>query len=306
MEGHSETRFTILVALAGNLAIAAMKFVAAFFTGSSAMLSEAFHSTVDTGNEVLLLYGQHRASRPADAAHPLGYGRELYFWSFIVALFIFATGAGLSFYEGLQHLLRPEPIETAWISYGVLGFSFVFELSSWVVALRNFRRTKGEDGYWQAVRESKNPPDFIVLFEDTAALVGILIAAMGTFLSAHYGLHIADGAASIGIALVLAGVAVVLARESKGLLLGEPANAATVDSIRAIAARSPAIEKVNGMVTVHLAPDQVLVALSADFHDSIDAGEVERAIARVQDEIRAENPSVAIVYLTPRSASAQK
>ena len=300
-DGH--TRLTILVALAGNLAIAIMKFVAAFWTGSSAMLSEAFHSTVDTGNELLLLYGQHRAARPADAVHPLGYGRELYFWSFIVALFIFATGAGVSLYEGIIRVLEPQPIETPWISYTVLSLAFVFEGVSWLVALHNFNRIRGTDSYWRAMRESKDPPDFIVLFEDTAALVGILIAAAGTYVSVHYGYPMADGAASIGIAAVLAATAAVLARESKGLLVGEPASPETVASIRALADATPAIERVNSIVTIHLGPDEIMVALSADFDDRLHADDVEEAVAALQADIRAANPTVAVVYVTPRAAN---
>ena len=301
----SHTRITILTALAGNTAIAILKFAAAWWTGSSAMLSEAFHSTVDTFNEILLLYGQHRSDKPADAKHPLGYGRELYFWSFIVALFIFATGAGVSLYEGIARVLNPAPIETPFVAYGVLGLSFLFEGASWGVAWRNFLRTKGEAGLWAAVRESKNPPDFIVLFEDSAAIAGLAIAVAGTLLSAGFGYERADGFASIGIAAVLAVTAAVLARESKGLLIGEPASAETAAAIRAIAARHPAIDRLNGVVTIHLAPDEIMVALNADFVDWVSAGDVERAVAEMQDEIRAKVPTAAIVYITPRARPAK-
>ena len=302
MSQMSHTRFTILAALTGNLAIAVIKFAAAWWTGSSAMLSEAVHSVVDTGNEGLLLYGQYRSDKPADPIHPLGYGRELYFWSFIVALLIFATGAGVSFYEGVLHMLAPEPIRTPLVSYVVLGLSFAFESVSWFIAYRNFLRTKGTAGHWEAVRDSKNPPDFIVLFEDTAALAGIVIALFGTVAAAQFGYERADGLASIGIALVLAATAVVLARESKGLLIGEPASPEIVASIHEIAARHPAVDRINRVVTTHLAPDEIMVALSADFDDRVSAGVVETAVAEIQTEIRQANPTVAIVYITPRAS----
>jgi divalent metal cation (Fe/Co/Zn/Cd) transporter len=209
----------------------------------------------------------------------------------------------VSLYEGIIRVLEPQPIETPWISYTVLSLAFVFEGVSWLVALHNFNRIRGTDSYWRAMRESKDPPDFIVLFEDTAALVGILIAAAGTYVSVHYGYPMADGAASIGIAAVLAATAAVLARESKGLLVGEPASPETVASIRALADATPAIERVNSIVTIHLGPDEIMVALSADFDDRLHADDVEEAVAALQADIRAANPTVAVVYVTPRAAN---
>ena len=180
---EAESGLVLYAALAANLGIAIAKFVAAGLTGSSAMLTEGFHSVVDSLNQILLLYGQKRADRPADHLHPVGYGRELYFWSFVVAILIFATGAGLSVFEGVVHLADPEPPRDATIAYAVLAISFALEGASWVTAVRAFGRAKGGQGWWRAIRRSKDPPAFIILFEDSAALVGLAIAAIGIWLS---------------------------------------------------------------------------------------------------------------------------
>jgi cation diffusion facilitator family transporter len=235
------TRLTVYAALTGNLLIALTKFVASVWTGSSAMLSEAFHSLVDTGNEILLLYGQHRAAEPPGPRHPLGHGRELYFWSFVVAVQIFALGAGLALYEGVRHVLHPSPIQNPTVSYVVFGLSGLFEAGSWWTALRGFQKTKGNLSYWEAVRRSKDPPAFIVLLEDSAALIGLAIAVLGTVASAEFGLRIFDGVASIGIGAVLGGIAILLAKESKGLLIGESAEPKTTRLIAETAKRQPEV-----------------------------------------------------------------
>ncbi|RUY17703.1 cation diffusion facilitator family transporter, partial [Mesorhizobium sp. M7A.F.Ca.US.005.03.2.1] len=207
MAGHGGSKKVIYAALAGNLAIALTKFAAAAFTGSSAMLSEGVHSLVDTGNGGLLLYGMHRAARPADRTHPLGHGRELYFWSFIVALLVFALGAGVSFYEGAVHIMAPEPVANAKVNYIVLGLSFLFEGSSWWVALKEFRRQKGRQGWLQAVQSSKDPSVYTVLFEDSAALLGLIVAFAGILAAELLEMPELDGAASIGIGLILGATA---------------------------------------------------------------------------------------------------
>src|SRR5207302_7473031 len=213
----------IYAALVGNLLVALTKFLTAGLTGSSAMASEAVHSLVDTGNEVLLLYGLRRAARPPDELHPLGHGRELYFWSFIVTILIFALGAGVSMYEGILHVIAPVPISNPVVNYVVLGLALVLEGTSWGVALKEFRAVKGKRGYFEAVRQSKDPTMFMVLFEDTAALIGVMIALAGIATSETFDLPVLDGAASIGIGVLLGVVAMFLAREAKGLLIGEPA-----------------------------------------------------------------------------------
>ena len=204
MAAHSGAKKTVYAALVGNLAIAATKLAAAALTGSSAMLSEGVHSLVDTGNEVLLLYGLHRSTLPPDDTHPLGHGRELYFWSFVVAVLVFALGAGVSIYEGVSHILRPEPMQRVMVNYAVLGLSAIFEGISWTVAVRQFRKAKGELGFIAAARRSKDPTTFTVLLEDSAALVGIAVAAIGIFAAQRLAIPELDGVASIGIGLVLA------------------------------------------------------------------------------------------------------
>ncbi len=295
----SSTSLTVYAALAANLAIAITKFVAAFFTGSSAMLSEGFHSLVDTSNQVLLLYGQHRASRPPDREHPLGHGRELYFWSFIVAVLIFGLGAGLSLYEGVQHVMAPKPLHGSYTAnYIVLGISFLFEAASWGFALHNFRRSKGNDDIVEAIQESKDPPSFIVLLEDSAALIGLAIAAAGIGAAQYFDEPVLDGVASIGIGLLLAGTAFFLARESKSLLIGEAASPRVERAIRRIVENDAAVEGLTRLYTLHLAPDQIVAVLQLDFSD-VSSDQIESAIARIQNRVRSEVPHVITTFITP-------
>jgi cation diffusion facilitator family transporter len=291
----------VYAALAGNLLIAVTKFIAAAVTGSSAMLSEGVHSLVDTGNECLLLYGLKRSAVRADRSHPWGHGRELYFWTFIVALLVFAVGAGVSFYEGIVHLRNPELHRNSLVSYLVLGLSFCFEGASFRVALKEFRAAKAELGYLEAVRQSKDPTTFSVLLEDAAALVGIGIAFLGVSLSQLTGRPEFDGAASLGIGVVLALTSILLARESKGLLIGEAAHPAIQSSILAIAGRDPAIEKANGVLTLHLAPNQIVAALSAQFVENLRAPDIEACVTRIEGQIRATHPSLSLLFIKPQS-----
>jgi cation diffusion facilitator family transporter len=291
----------IYAALAGNLLIAVTKFAAALWTGSSAMLSEGVHSLVDTGNQGLLLYGHHRAARPPDERHPLGFGRELYFWSFIVALLVFALGAGVSLYEGIQQVRERHPISDPVVNYVVIGFSMIFEGASWRIALREFRRTKGDLGYFEAFRRSKNAPLFLVLFEDTAALIGLTIALAGNIASYHFGMAELDGYASLGISLVLAITAAMLARESKELLIGEPAGTRVTNSIMKIAREQDGVERVNGMLTVHLAPDEIVLALSLEFADRLTTPEIEQRVAALESRLRSAHSDIITVLVKPQS-----
>jgi cation diffusion facilitator family transporter len=297
------TRQVVYAALIGNLLVAATKAVAAFWTGSSAMLSEALHSVVDSGNELLLLYGQHRAARPPDAAHPLGHGRELYFWSFIVALLIFAIGAGVSIYQGIAQLRHPTPIEDAWINYVVLAFALVFEGASWVFSVKQFRSAAARRrlGFYESFRRSKDPPSFMVLFEDSAALLGIGIAAAGTFMAAHFQQPEYDAIASLLIGLVLGTIALVLAQESKSLLIGESADTDLRDSIVRVAAQNPIVRRVNGLLTAQLAPDQILVALSLEFSDDVRVPELEERIVEIERAIRTRHGEVIAVFVKPQT-----
>jgi cation diffusion facilitator family transporter len=297
----SSSRKVIYAALLGNVLVALTKFLAAGVTGSSAMISEGVHSLVDTGNEVLLLYGLRRAARPPDEAHPLGHGRELYFWSFIVALLIFAVGAGVSLYEGITHIFHAVPLTKPVVNYVVLALAILFESGSWWVAFREFRATKGAQGYYEAVRESKDPPGFLVLFEDSAALVGLFIALVGTAAADLLELPVLDGVASIAIGLVLAVVALFLAQESKALLIGEGASREIVASICRIAGSERGVEHANGLFTVHLGPRQVVAALSVDFADDLSARDVEDIVARIERRIRDRHPEVISILIKPQS-----
>lgn len=301
MAANSSSRTVVYAALVGNLLVALTKTAAALRTGSSAMLSEAIHSFVDTGNEILLLYGLYRAGRQPDMTHPLGYGRELYFWSFIVALLIFALGAGVSIYEGIAHIRNPEPIRDPLVNYIVLALSFVFEGATWWVALKRFNVAKGELGYYEAFRRSKDPPSFMVLFEDTAALAGILIAAIGNFVSVFLNEPMFDGIASIAIGAVLGTTAVLLARESKSLLIGEQASPELTRSILHAAAAEPSVSRPNGLLTVQLAPDQIVAALSLEFADTFRAPEIENAVIAIEQRVRSAHPEVIALFVKPQT-----
>jgi cation diffusion facilitator family transporter len=239
--GRSSSKTVIYAALVGNLAVAATKFGAAGYTGSAALLSEAIHSSVDTGNQLLLLLGIRRAARPANTRHPFGHGLELYFWAFVVAVLIFGVGAGVSLVEGVHRIMNPHPIQNAWVNYVVLGLALVFEGSVWIVALRTFRRSNDRRGWLEAVRQSKDPTVFTVLFEDTAAMLGLLVAFAGVVLSQALDRPILDGVASVIIGLILAGTAAFLAWECQSLLTGEGVAPDVQASIRAIAAADPAV-----------------------------------------------------------------
>lgn len=301
MAGHGGSRRVIYAALAGNLAIALTKFAAAFFTGSSAMLSEGVHSLVDTGNGGLLLYGMHRAARPADRSHPFGHGRELYFWSFIVALLVFALGAGVSFYEGVVHIMAPEPVENPSVNYIVLGLSFLFEGSSWLVAVKEFRRSKGRFGWLEAVRVSKDPSVFTILFEDSAALLGLVVAFVGILCAQLLDMPELDGVASLGISLILALTAIFLARESKGLLLGEPASREVQAKVLAIAGQDPAVQRANGLVSVHIGPEEIVAGLSMEFEDHLAVPEIEACVERIEARLKAEVPTVKSLFVKPQT-----
>ena len=276
----------IYVALIGNALIAILKFIAAAITGSSAMLSEAIHSLVDTGNQVLLLYGLKRAQRPPDKNFPFGYGKEIYFWSFIVAILIFALGAGISIYEGIIHLLHPKPITTPYINYIVIGFAMMFEGFAWYFAFKAFTKSKGKWSYIMAVQKGKDPSILVVLFEDSAALIGLVVAFLGIFLGQVTGIVYFDGAASIIIGLILAGTATWLAYETKGLLIGESANDSIVQGIRELASGHDYVEHVNEVLTLHMGPDFILVNISLDFMDEATADEIETTVEKLDKEIK--------------------
>ncbi|RYY24412.1 MAG: cation transporter [Sphingomonadales bacterium] len=292
----------LYAALAANLGIAVAKFIAAAITGSSSMLTEGVHSLVDSGNQGLLLYGQRRARRLPDALHPFGYGRELYFWAFVVAILIFGLGAGVSVYEGWKHIAAPEPLHDPTINYVVLAVALALEGTSWWIALAEFAQGKGDMGWWEAVKESKDPTGFIVLFEDSAALAGLIVAGVGIWASHALGDPRIDGWASVIIGGILAGVAILLAREAKGLLIGERADPAMIADIRAMLEAEDAITAVNHVRTVHSAPEKVFVAISADFADTLSMGEAESLIERIEKALKARMPVISSIYIRPEKA----
>ena len=291
----------VLAALVGNSLIAVTKFAAAAVTGSSAMLSEAIHSVVDTGNQVLLLYGMKRSARPADSHHPFGYGMELYFWAFVVAILIFGLGAGISFYEGILRIRAPEALTDVYLNYAVLGAAFVFEGVAWWIAFREFRRVKGSRGWLQALQASKDPGVFTVLFEDTAAMLGLVVAFAGIWLGETLGIPEFDGYASIGIAVILALTAALLAYECKGLLIGESADPRILTGLRALLGERDAIIGINEVLTMHLGPRDVLVNLSIDFRDQLSAGTVESEISLIERNIKAAFPEITRVFIEAQS-----
>ncbi|MGZ8363611.1 MAG: cation diffusion facilitator family transporter [Caulobacteraceae bacterium] len=305
MSSHASKK-VIFAALAGNSAIAVTKFAAAAFTGSAAMMSEAVHSSVDTGNQLLLLFGMKRAARPATPHHPFGHGLELYFWTFVVAILIFGFGSVVSIAHGIERIHHPEPIKDVWINYVVLGLSILFEAGSWWVAFKEFMVQSGDKGWWKEIRSSKDPTVFTVLFEDSAAMAGLIIALLGIFLSEQLHMPVLDGIASIGVGVVLAGTAAFLAFESHSLLTGESVSRETRDSINRLAAAQAGVERVNQALTMHFGPQEVLLALSLDFKDSISAGDVEAAVTKLEKTIKAAHPEVKRVFIEAQSFAADR
>jgi cation diffusion facilitator family transporter len=287
----------IIAALIGNALIAVTKFAAAAYTGSSAMLSEGVHSLVDTGNQVLLLFGLKQSRKPPDEDFPFGHGKEIYFWSFVVAILLFAVGAGVSFYEGVVRVVTPHPVENVFVNYIVLGFAMIFEGAAWYLAFKEFGRVKGSRGYIEAVRQGKDPSFFVVLFEDSAAMLGLLVAFVGVWLGDVTGNSVFDGIASMIIGLILGGAAVWLAYETKGLLIGERANREVVDGIRRLINTQPSVRHVNEVLTMHMGPEFILVNVSVDFSDNIRVGEIEETVARMDHQIKANFPNVKRVFV---------
>jgi cation diffusion facilitator family transporter len=306
MSAHTTSTRTLVVALLANLGIAASKFIAAWITGSSAMLTEGVHSVVDSTNQLLLMWGRRQAKKPPDKYHPFGYGRELYFWSFVVAVLVFALGAGVSIYEGIIHIANPEEAVTPYIAYAVLLVAFLLEGWSTLEAFADFKKAKGDLSWFQAVRRSKDPPAFIVLLENGAAMAGIIAAAVGLFLSQLTNDPFYDGAASVVIGSILGLTAMLLAYESKGLLIGEAADPVLVKNLRELACSQPGVVGVGHVLTVHSSPDQITVMMNVDFRDDMLAGEVERIVCRVEEEARERWPAVRRLFVRPMQGAANE
>jgi cation diffusion facilitator family transporter len=301
----AKSRIAIYGAIAANVAIAVTKFVVASITGSSAMLSEGIHSAVDTFNGVLLLVGLRLSQRPATPEHPFGHGKELYFWSLIVAVLIFGLGGGLSFYEGVQHVRHPEPLHDPMWNYIVLGAAAVFEGASFAIALRQFLKEAGATPFWEALHRSKDPTTYTVLAEDAAALVGLLVAALGIALSHRFDKPELDGAASVVIGLLLAGVAVALVRESRGLLIGEGIRPETARAIRSIALAQPKVRDVGRILSMYVGPDDVLVTMDLDFDEGTAATDAAAAIAATERQVRERYPMIKRLFIEAGAAPPQ-
>ena len=285
--------------------IALTKFFASAYTGSSAMFSEAIHSVVDTGNQILLLYGIKRSERPADKTHPFGYGMEVYFWSFVVAILLFGLGSGVSIYEGISKIQNPHPVTNPFVNYIVIGFAIIFETIAFSVAYRELRKTKGSQSLIKAIRTSKDPTIFTVLFEDFAALLGLMVAGLAIYLGEVLNLPILDGIASVIIGLILALTASLLAFECKGLLCGEAANDQIVAGIEDIVKGETDVLYINEILTMHLGPQDILLNISLDFKDAISSGNVETTISELETSIKSKFPEIKRVFIEAQSWMAQ-
>ena len=291
----------VYAAIFGNLAVAITKFIAAIFTGSSAMLTEGIHSVVDTGNGILLLYGTKLSKKPADDMHPFGYGKEVYFWTFLVAILIFGLGGGMSIYEGIIQLNHPSPVQNPSWNYVVLALAFIFESYAWAIAYKEFNRKKSPDSLWARVKRSKDPMTFTVLFEDTAALIGLIIAFFGVFLGEYFENPYFDGASSILIGIVLAVVAVFLAYESRGLLIGEGVDKSTLNDLKSIALADNAVKNASLPLTMFFGPDDLLVNFDIQFKKSLSASEIEESVDRIEKELRRKYPFIKRIYIEAES-----
>ncbi|MGE0225853.1 MAG: cation diffusion facilitator family transporter [Acetobacteraceae bacterium] len=296
-EGGS--KLVIYAALGGNLAIAATKFAAALWTGSSAMLSEAIHSTVDTGNQGLLLYGVRRAAMPPDERHPFGHGMELYFWAFVVSLLVFSLGGAFSLYEGWHRIANPEPVGTVWVNFAVLGASALFEGISFRFAWKEFRRSRGDENLLSGIHRSKDPSVFSVLLEDGAALIGLSFAAIGLGLAVWLDMPALDGAASIAIGALLVLTATFMAYETRSLLTGESASPRVLRHVRSLLENDPRVASVKELLSMHLGPSEILLAITIDFRDNLSGDEVEQAALDLTHRVECDHPEVTRLFLRP-------
>ncbi|MFK7902774.1 MAG: cation diffusion facilitator family transporter [Nitratireductor sp.] len=287
----------IYAALVGNGLIAICKFIGASITGSSAMLSEGIHSMVDTGNQGLLLYGLKKSDKPADEKHPFGYGAELYFWAFVVAILIFAVGSGISIYEGVSKILHPHAMSDPTINYVILGAAMIFEGVAWYIAYKEFNLSRGKNSIMQAVRDSKDPTVFTVLFEDTAAMLGLLVAMVGIYLAHTLNMPILDGVASIVIGVILGLTAALLAFETKGLLIGESAAPEMVVAVKELIKEVKGVDRLNEIKTLHRGPNDVLLALSIDFENDLTVGTVEDEIYKLELAVKKQFPIVKRIFI---------
>ncbi|MGI4022881.1 MAG: cation diffusion facilitator family transporter [Janthinobacterium lividum] len=297
----ASSKLSIYSALAANLLISVTKFIAGAISNSSAMISEGIHSMVDTVNELLLLLGLHRSKKEPDASHPFGYGKELYFWSFIVSILIFGLGGGISIYQGISHIIKPEEVGDPTISYIVLGLSIVFESISLIVALKEFNRLRGEQSWWQAIVKSKDPTSFLVLFEDSAAVAGLFIVLICTYLNHHFHLPYLDGVASLLVGLLLVAVSSILARESRSLLMGEGIAQDSKKKISVLVEKDSAVIKVMYILSTYQSPEEVVLMLIVAFEENLNTQEINEAIYRIREAVKQEFKLVRFVMVQPET-----
>jgi len=296
MASHKTAIYSALIA---NLLIAITKFIAAGFTGSSAMVSEGVHSVVDTTNEILLLVGIRQSGKKPDRERPFGYGKELYFWSFIVSILIFGVGGGISFYEGITHILHPELIKDPHWNYIVLGIAFLFDGISFIIALKNFNKNRGNRTFWAAVKKTRDPASFAVLFEDAADVLGLMVAFGGVYLGHKFNNPYFDGIASVIIGCILAGISIVLAKESRSLLMGETASPQALADVIAMAESNPAIEKIIRHSSMVLSPDEILLILFAHCRQDLDVKELTGQLNEVKSSIQQKYPLFRQIIIEP-------
>jgi cation diffusion facilitator family transporter len=295
----ASSKLPIYMALAANLAIAITKFIAAAITGSSAMVSEGIHSLVDTSNEVLLLFGIKKSKKPADETRPFGYGKELYFWAFIVSILIFGLGGGISFYEGITHLQHPVPVRDPFWNYIVLGFAFIFDGISFITALREFNLQRGSRPFWASVKKSKDPSTFVVLFEDAADLLGLIVAFLGIYIGHLLNNPFYDAAASLLIGLILTAISVLLARESRSLLMGESVGKGTLAEVTAITEADATVRKVVSTPSMYLSPEEILLLVCISFHEDLTSLEITEAVKRIRKSIQHKFPAIKQLFIQP-------
>lgn len=295
----ASSKLPLYMALGANLAIAVTKFIAAAVTGSSAMISEGIHSLVDTSNEVLLLFGIKKSKKPADEARPFGYGKELYFWAFIVSILIFGLGGGISFYEGITHLQHPVIVKDPFWNYIVLGIAFIFDGVSFITAFKEFNIQRGSRPFWAAVKKSKDPSTFVVLFEDAADLLGLIVAFLGIYLGHLLNNPLYDAAASLLIGIILTAVSVLLAKESRSLLMGESAGKGTLAGITTITEADTTVRKVISTPSMYLAPEEILVLISISFYEDRTSLEITEAVKRIRTNIQQKFPSIKQIFIQP-------
>jgi cation diffusion facilitator family transporter len=301
----ASSKKSIYSALIANLLIAITKFIAGVLGRSGSMISEGIHSLVDTANELLLLLGLHRARKEPDKTHPFGYGKELYFWSFIVSIMIFGLGGGLSIYQGILHIREPEPLGDPTLSYIVLGLSVIFEGSSLIIALKEFNAIRGNQTWWDAVVKSKDPSTFLVMFEDSAAVAGLFIVGICMFLNHRYNIPVLDGVASLLVGLILVAVSAILARESRSLLMGEGISSESRIKITTLVERDSTVLKVMHILSTYQSPDEIILMLIVAFRADLDTQQINEAIDRIRDCIKQEFNLVRFVLVQPETFSAE-